>query len=72
MLATSVKIHSSNNIIENEKRERQSTWAENKTALQEEKENDDLLNVPFAKAKLNRALRKGKISAPDMDKIGCI
>lgn len=72
MLATSVKIHSSNNIREKGKRGRQCTLAENKTALQEEKENDDLLNVPFAKAKLNRALRKGKLSAPDMDKIGCI
>lgn len=72
MLATSVKIHSSHNISEKGKRERQSTLALNKTALQEVKENDDLLNVLFAKAKLNRALRKGKISAPDMDKIGCI
>ena len=57
-----VKMHSSDNINEVGKRGREATMAENEEFVQQEDEANDLLNKPFTKTKLNRALKKTKMS----------
>ena len=71
MLAKSfVKIHSSDNISEEGKREREARIAKNEELVQHEEETNELLNKPFTQSHLlNRALKKTKMSAPGKDQI---
>lgn len=65
MLAqTFVNIHSSGNISEEGKRERENTIVENEYVLQQEEDNNNnLLNKPFTKTELRQSLKKTKMSA---------
>ncbi len=68
---TFVKVHSSNNIREEGTRGREATVAENEETLRQNEDTSDVINIPFTKAEVNRALRETKMSSPGKDQICC-
>lgn len=62
-----MRLHTSQYISQEVRRERESAVKQNEELLQHEEDTNKLLNIPFTKAELNRALKKTKTSAPDKD-----